>query len=330
MKLQLNWSPLGIVKAVLGLVLTVVFGWLIVRNVSGKDVYAAFAHTNWSTLWLMIVVISAGIVARAARWWVLLRARDPAFTLSAALWPFIMAIGLNNILPFRAGDISRLFSLRNPKLPPAYLAGTMIIERIFDLLALALIFYFTLTLAHIQISELLLRLGRLATGTVAVCILGVAVLARFEEALLGKLRSLPFVSRSRPILMLLDKVGEVIGALSSIKSMGRLAGLLGLSLLGWLLEGVFYYLVVAATGTLGGVPAALIALCVATLSTALPSAPGYVGTFHYFAAQAVMAFGTSQAVAVVYALVTHSLMWLVTTAPLLVLVPKQFFSRKKP
>ena len=102
-----------------------------------------------------------------------------------------------------------------------------------------------------------------------------------------------------------------------------------MSLIGWLFEAVLFCLVVGATGEQGGVPDGMIALCVAALSTALPSAPGYVGIFHYFAAQAVMAFGTSQGVAVVYALVTHSLMWIVTTVPLVALVPLKCFAPRR-
>lgn len=329
MKSRPTWSPLGIFKVVLGLFATVLFAWLIFKNVSRDDIYKAFARTDWSGLWLMVVVIAAGVLARAVRWWLLLRARDPDVPLSGAIRPFLIAMGVNNLLPFRAGDFSRLFSLRNAKLPPAYVAGTMVVERVFDLLALSLIFYFTLMFAKIEIPEAFLKSAQWATGLMGAGIIVVAAFARYEEALLRKIRSLGFVSRSRLLLMVLDRAAEVLGAISGIRSAKRLASLLALSLIGWLFEGTFFSLAVSATGAHGGVPAGLIALCVATLSTALPSAPGYVGTFHYFAAQAVMAFGTTQAVAVLYALVTHSLIWIVTTAPLLALFPQQFFSRKK-
>ena len=45
----------------------------------------------------------------------------------------------------------------------------------------------------------------------------------------------------------------------------------------------------------------------------IPSSPGYVGTFDYFAVQGLTAFGASHVIALTFALLVHLLLWLPVT-----------------
>ena len=50
-------------------------------------------------------------------------------------------------------------------------------------------------------------------------------------------------------------------------------------------------------------------LAAGTLATTIPSAPGHVGTFDWFAAQGLKAYGTSAEVAIAFALTVHAVLW---------------------
>jgi uncharacterized membrane protein YbhN (UPF0104 family) len=64
-----------------------------------------------------------------------------------------------------------------------------------------------------------------------------------------------------------------------------------------------------------------LSLGAATLATLLPSSPGYVGTFDYFATLGFTAYGASAALATAVALLTHVLLWLpVTVAGFIALI----------
>jgi uncharacterized membrane protein YbhN (UPF0104 family) len=52
-----------------------------------------------------------------------------------------------------------------------------------------------------------------------------------------------------------------------------------------------------------------LSLAAATLATLLPSSPGYVGTFDYFAALGLTAHGITPAAATAFALLVHLLLW---------------------
>ena len=67
---------------------------------------------------------------------------------------------------------------------------------------------------------------------------------------------------------------------------------------------------VAAALAPGGVPfGPWFALATGTLATVLPSSPGYFGTFDYFAAQGLAAYGASPEVSGVFALIVHAVLW---------------------
>ena len=55
-------------------------------------------------------------------------------------------------------------------------------------------------------------------------------------------------------------------------------------------------------------------LAAGALATALPSAPGHVGTFDWFAAQGLEAYGAPSPRAVAFALTVHAVLWVPLTA----------------
>jgi uncharacterized membrane protein YbhN (UPF0104 family) len=58
---------------------------------------------------------------------------------------------------------------------------------------------------------------------------------------------------------------------------------------------------------------AILALPLATLATLIPSTPGYVGTFDYFAVLALTQTGNGTDAATAFALLAHLLLWLPPT-----------------
>jgi uncharacterized membrane protein YbhN (UPF0104 family) len=93
--------------------------------------------------------------------------------------------------------------------------------------------------------------------------------------------------------------------------------LIVLSVLVWSVETAFYYLNLRAFGigqTSGeAVRAAVLVLVVVNLGIMIPSAPGYVGTYHALAMLALSAFGVEPTLAFSAALVMHAVQYLVVT-----------------
>jgi uncharacterized membrane protein YbhN (UPF0104 family) len=89
--------------------------------------------------------------------------------------------------------------------------------------------------------------------------------------------------------------------------------LIGLSMAVWVLEGAIFATVMWSLSANAGAFGPWFALATGTLATVLPSTPGYVGTFDYFATLGLMAYGAKKESAVAFSLLVHFLLWLPIT-----------------
>lgn len=303
----------GVGRTLLGFVITLVFVWLFVRRLSWAEIEHALADFDLRWLPVALISLAVGYCARITRWWLMLRPADPSLPWRAAAAPFMISIAVNNVAPLRAGDVLRLFAFRQRSaLGAGRVLGTMILERLLDLAALLTIFFVVLPAVpagHIppgivDAAELIAGAGLVvAAGVLLLPALGRRVLARIAATRLGQSGV-----GARAVAL----AGDIVGGVLVLGSAGRLAAIGGLTALAWAGEGGVF-LAVATAMHVGSQSGAAFALAAATLSTLLPSSPGYVGTFHFFAAAALSAFGASAATAAAFAVVTHLVLWASTT-----------------
>jgi hypothetical protein len=83
------------------------------------------------------------------------------------------------------------------------------------------------------------------------------------------------------------------------------AQVLALSVLVWLSESGLFFFVLPSVGVLLRYDWALLALGVTNLGILAPSAPGYMGTFHYFCMSALTSVGVGNGAALSYAVLVH-------------------------
>jgi uncharacterized protein (TIRG00374 family) len=81
----------------------------------------------------------------------------------------------------------------------------------------------------------------------------------------------------------------------------------------WLLETGKYYFVMFAFPFEVSFFALMLMNGIVNLTTTLPSAPGYVGTFDWFGIAVLMAYGVDRTIATSYTLVLHVALWLPIT-----------------
>jgi uncharacterized membrane protein YbhN (UPF0104 family) len=106
----------------------------------------------------------------------------------------------------------------------------------------------------------------------------------------------------------------LVEALNVLRAPARLVTLLGLSIVTWAFEGAVFAVVALAIDTGAARRGPWFALATSTLATLLPSSPGYVGTFDYFAVLGLTAYGATREAAVVFALTVHAVLWVPLTA----------------
>lgn len=304
------------VKPVAGLLVTVAFAWLLLRDIDYRELATSFARLSPAALLLAVAALAAGYGVRIVRWWLMLRALEPGLPLSACVWPFLTSVAVNNTLPFRAGDALRVFGFRRQlRSPSMRVLGTLVVERLLDLLALLTFFFLGLRGLPAGVFPAMLM-------TVAAGLAGGSLGAIVALILLGpRLAGLVRMVAERPGLVArgwsdaVHRHGTALAeALNVLRAPARLAMLLGLSIVTWALEGAVFVVVARACDSGVAPQGPWFALATATLATLLPSSPGYVGTFDYFAALALTSYGSTREAAVAFALTVHAVLWLPLTA----------------
>lgn len=302
-------------KPVIGLVVTFIFVRLLVRGLDIAALGHAFAKLSLPLLVLALMFLSAGYALRIVRWWWMLRVLEPSLPLKACVWPFLTSIAVNNVLPFRTGDALRVFGFRRQLRSPAVrVLGTLIIERMLDLLAL--LGFFFIGLLGLPDGVFPESFIRIATGLAGFSVAGLLIFVLttpWLSRIIDRIAGHGFFARRNLSDVVAQHGGHFIGALGLVRSLSRLVVLLGLSIMTWGFEGAVFATVAAAVNTGVDPLGPWFSLGTGTLATLIPSSPGYVGTFDYFAAEGLVAYGADPEISVAFAVTVHAVLWLPLT-----------------
>jgi hypothetical protein len=304
------------VKPIIGTVVTIALLWLLLQGLDMGALGRAFAELSLPFLALALMFLAAGYTVRIVRWWWMLLVLEPSLPLRACIWPFLTSIAVNNVMPLRAGDALRVFGFRRQlRSPVGRVLGTLVIERVLDLVVL--LGFFFLGLLGLPSGVFPERfvvgvtwLAGFSVGAVLVLILLTPWLGRVIQ----RIAAHSFFARRSLSEAVVNHGGYFVGALGLVRSPSRLIGLLGLSVLAWAFEGAVFATVAAAVHATVSPLGPWFSLGTGTLATLIPSSPGYVGTFDYFAAQGLAAYGAPPEVSVAFALTVHAVLWAPLTA----------------
>lgn len=301
-------------RPVVGALVAVAFLYLTLQRLEWAAIRETWRGVSPALLALGVASLAAGYVVRVARWWWMLRALDPTLPLANCFRPFLSSIAVNNTVPLRAGDFVRAFGFRGAlRLPPAKVVGTLVVERVLDMFVLLALFFTGLVgVAHGAVPGAFVAAGTVLFSLCLVGILTLVLAPRFVEMLIARVLLGPLASRgwARRVH---GAAEQFFGTLTVVLTHRRALQLLGMSVVGWGLEGGLYASVAWALHTGGAALAPWFALSTGTLATLLPSSPGYVGTFDYFAILGLTAYGATRTAAAAFALLVHFLLWLPPT-----------------
>jgi len=309
-------TPGRIVQLAVSLGVAGLFVWLAVRTINGPELVSAMAAARPGWVMLGVAAFLSGYCCRIARWRVMLVRDNPGLgwlPISAALYGSIAA---NNVLPFRAGDALRVFGFsRYLGVPVSTLLATLVVERLLDLLSLLMAFGLALLFLPLTGGAAGTLIGIGGSGLIAIGLVVMAVLLfpqMFEPIAHTCLRIL---ARIAPGIG--GKLGEfserTFATLRHLAHGPRMLILVLWSACAWGFEGAVFWSVAHAIPAMTVPSAGWLSFPVGTLATLLPSTPGYVGTFDFFAIKAAQAMGNSAAASAAFALLVHLVIWLPAT-----------------
>jgi uncharacterized protein (TIRG00374 family) len=142
-------------------------------------------------------------------------------------------------------------------------------------------------------------------------VIGILVSGRLADACFR--RAGPVTEAETRRRKVLTTAGSLLRGFEAMSRSRVLAVLLLLSVIIWIGEAGLFLFVLVGFGFDASLSMAVVVMAVATLSTLIPSSPGYVGPFHLAAFTAISAVGGSSAQAASFAVLAHLGVWLPTT-----------------
>lgn len=295
----------------LGLAVAGLFIWLTLRQVDVAHIAQAMRGARVDLLLAATALLCVGYACRIARWRTMLAPVNPALRWADCAGPLVASFAANSVLPFRAGDIMRSFIFNDRlKTTPGSVLATLFVERLLDLLMVILLLGLALWIFHFDVSRLL-GVG----GPLLLLVAGaiVAVLL-FPQVLQWPVRGLGRLAARLPAAAKLQaELSQATATLGQLAGGSTMPRLLAWSAATWLIEGGVYALVARAVSSVAAPSGAWLAVPVGTLATLIPSTPGYVGTFDYFTAQAMVLAGNDSTAAAAFAFLVHLVLWLPPT-----------------
>jgi uncharacterized protein (TIRG00374 family) len=275
---------------------------------------ASIGQANFALLIPATAVYFVGVWLRAARWRLLV-APFADIPTSRLFRVIVIGFAVNNLLPFRLGELVRTFLLRRShSVPVAASLASILLERVLDVVALC---------ALIVAASMVVPLGGWLVGVVSFAwivvggaIVGLLALLIIPRSWLRHVLDLAVRLAGRFHARLADLVRSFLSGVGAIETPRAMLAVAWLSIACWVAELGLYYVVMLALSFDSGLPSLVVGMVVANLATVLPSSPGYVGTFDV-PLQAVLtdAFGVPAALAGSYTLLAHVLL----LAPVVVL-----------
>lgn len=310
-------------------------------TISTVLVVAAFRYLNFWNIWDIIrsakpaiLFAAAGLLfcgyfMRSVRWWLMLRGgseRPPSVGITGAV--LLAGFAANNVLPFRAGDILRAtYFSRRLRTSPSFLFGTLVLERALDLLSLLTLC--VVILPYTRLDAIYPEILKVTIGAAICGVAGLSMLLLFGAQVQGLLQRLllKIIGEGPRARKVNESIEQLLKPFCNM-SLSMAAQLSVLSIAVWSFEGLMYLAVAKALGIGLGMLVDLSAMVMANFVTMIPSAPGYVGTFHAAVIAVLKIAGASNDKAAAFAVCAHAMLWLPITiaggiAFLVIREPKQ-------
>jgi uncharacterized protein (TIRG00374 family) len=253
-----------------------------------------------------VLSVMGSLVTRALRWQVFFRP-DNRVPLRPLLETLAISYMASTFLPLRAGELVRaVFLGQRQSLPIPRVVGTILLEKLFDFLAIGVMLACLVMLVP-QRPEVQVGAGSIAS----VILIGFGFVVALAVWRVPTLRLVGFVQRQLPFglatrLQLERAASQFAEGTDSLREPRLWLPLLGWTAVTWLCSVITGWTGCLALGVQPDLPTVLFLLVLTSSSQAVPSSPGYVGVYHFFAKQALVTFGVDPTKAVGIALITHA------------------------
>jgi uncharacterized protein (TIRG00374 family) len=259
----------------LGIAVGAVLLWLAFRSVDIDEVSRVFGAISRDWVVAAMTLYFCALFIRTIRWWLILRDAVPLRIRQVAA-ALLAGYAVNALLPARLGELFRAdFCRRQYGASRTVVLGTIMVERFTDGIIVLCALVVGIAAVKTDSGSLTILRFLLGSGIVVFGALGAVLLMlgsrRVAGFVTGVLERYPFLTA---------RFGALSESMKLVKSR-RMFAILSTSILIWLADGGALWCILQACGVSLDVFGMCLVIGVVSLSTLLPSPPGFLGTMQF-------------------------------------------------
>jgi uncharacterized protein (TIRG00374 family) len=292
-------------KVVAGMLISALLAYLSIRGIHFQEVADGFRAMRYGYVLPILGGMLLMQILRSFRWGLILRPMGKVDQLSLFS---VTSVGFLAIIaiPARVGELARPYLIaKKSRIPMSSALGTIFVERVFDcltiLIILVLVLFFTPLPPWLVRSSILFLL--MTVAILAVMVLTIAkreASLRILAPLIGRLPARYAETVNRLIHHFIDGFRMMVDPV-------LLLSVTGLSIAIWLVDVLIIYLLFLAFGFKLPAAAAFVLMIILIIGIAIPTAPGFIGNWHYFCILGLSLFDVPRTEALTFAIVYHFL-----------------------
>jgi uncharacterized membrane protein YbhN (UPF0104 family) len=286
---------------VVGVPVSLVFLWLAVRNADLDEVRSVLGQSAPGLVALAVLAMAGVYAGQAARWRAI--ARTPEVSTARFGEMVVSGVAVNNVLPGRAGDLLRARWLQlAARIQGGRALASVFVDRAFDVLALVV--FLAVSLPFVADAQWLRRIaigGLFLLVALALVLAGARVYTRRRPRDRKSGRGLLRRVARDTVEGLADPIGRL-----------RAVGLVGVSLGAWAMWALGAWLVARSLGIELSATEVVFVTAVVNLGVAIPSSPGFIGTYQWLGVSALALFDVPTDEALAFSILLQAV-WYVPT-----------------
>lgn len=304
----------SLLRTIFGLSLAVFFLYLAFRDAHWEELWNSFEGVNYWWVALFVVLAALSHFFRAYRWKYLLSPIKMGISVHKLFSAVMIGYLINNFVP-RAGELARAYVIgKSEGVPKSAALGTVVVERILDLVSfvfiLCLVLFFFPSSIEVLIEDAEKFRPLFLAGSIGALLLFGWLFLKSEK-LFGLLKNVRYLAPKKYATRIEAIIDSFVSGFKIASSRKYIWQIAISSLLMWLCYILTLYVTFFAFDAIRAleldISAAIILLIFSTAAFILP-APGAFGTYHSFLTLAlVKLYGVDNSTALSYSVLTHEI-----------------------
>ncbi len=289
---------------VFGVLISGVCLYLAFRGTNFSELAASIASVNYFYIFPVILAVLTAHYLRCYRWGKIMDtlARYDQKTLFVLGSIGYMAV---NILPARLGEFARPYLVKKRSgVKMSATMATVVIERVFDLLALMLFMLIVLWNAK-QLPEQVKNIGMIMLVVSVSLFIILIIMAIKRDSSIKKIDAVLRIFPQKFAAPLNRLAHSFIDGLQILPNIGKTLYVFFISILIWVCAGLSAYILFLGFDFRLTIIDGFAITVIIALGVMLPAAPGFIGTYHYFCILGMTLFGIPEANAKAYSILLH-------------------------